>query len=62
MMNLLSCRYNMDTDRVEARFEDDTTLAIDCIPLELNVMQSTYKLSTWSTVNHKFTSHSRMKT
>ena len=22
MMKLLSCRYNMDTNRVEARFED----------------------------------------
>ena len=34
MMKLLSCRYNMDTNRVEARFEDDTTLAIDCIAIE----------------------------
>ena len=34
MMQLLSCRYNMDTDRVEARFEDGTTLAIDCIAVE----------------------------
>ena len=31
---LLSCRYNMDTNRVEARFEDGTTLAIDCIAVE----------------------------
>ena len=30
----LSCRYNMDTNRVEARFEDGTTLAIDCIAVE----------------------------
>ena len=30
MNKLLSCRYNMDTNRVEARFEDGTTLAIDC--------------------------------
>ena len=29
MMKLLSCRFNMDTNRVEARFEDGTTLAID---------------------------------
>ena len=29
MNKLLSCRYNMDTNRVEARFEDETTLAID---------------------------------
>ena len=30
----LSCLYNMDTNRVEARFEDGTTLAIDCIAIE----------------------------
>lgn len=30
----LSCRYNMDTNRVEARFEDGTTLSIDCIAIE----------------------------
>ena len=30
----LSCRYNMDTNRVEARFEDGITLAIDCIAVE----------------------------
>ena len=29
MNKLLSCRYNMDTNRVEARFEGGTTLAID---------------------------------
>ena len=34
MNKLLSCRYNMDTNRVEARFEDGTTLAIDCISIE----------------------------
>ena len=34
MMKLLFCRYNMDTNRVEARFEDGTTLAIDCIAVE----------------------------
>ena len=26
MNKLLSCRYNMDTNRVEARFADGTTL------------------------------------
>ena len=30
----LSCRYNMDTNRVKARFEDGTTLALDCIAVE----------------------------
>ena len=34
MNNLLSCRYNMDTNRVEAWFEDGTILAIDCIAVE----------------------------
>ena len=34
MNKLLSCRYNMDTNRVEARFEDGTTVAIDCIAVE----------------------------
>ena len=34
MTKLLSCRYNMDTNRVEARFEGGTTLTIDCIAVE----------------------------
>ena len=34
MMKLLSCRYNMDTNRVEARFGDGTSLSIDCIASE----------------------------
>ena len=34
MNKLLSCHYNMDTNRVEARFEDGTTLSIDCIAIE----------------------------
>ncbi len=34
MMKLLSCRYNMDTNRVEARFADGSTVAIDCIAVE----------------------------
>ena len=34
MNNLLSCHYNMDTNRVEARFKSGTTLAIDCIAVE----------------------------
>ena len=34
MTKLLSCRYNMDTNRVEARFEDGITLAINCIAVE----------------------------
>ena len=34
MMNLLSCHYSMDTNWVEARFEDGTPLTIDCIAIE----------------------------
>ena len=34
MTKLLSCRYNMDTSRVEARFEGGTTVAIDCTAIE----------------------------
>ena len=31
---LLSCRYNMDTNRVEARFADGSAVAIDCVAIE----------------------------
>ena len=34
MTKLLSCRSNMDTNRVEARFEDETVLSIDCAAVE----------------------------
>lgn len=34
MNKLLTCRYNMDTNRVEARFEDETVLSIDCAAVE----------------------------
>lgn len=34
MTKLLSCRYNMDPNRVEARFEDETVLSIDCAAVE----------------------------
>ena len=34
MNKLLSCRYNMDTNRVEARFKDGTILSIDCIAVD----------------------------
>ena len=34
MNKLLSCHYNMDTNRVEAWFEGGTTLTIDCTAME----------------------------
>ena len=34
MNKLLSCRYYMDTNRVEARFVDGSAVVIDCIAIE----------------------------
>lgn len=34
MDKLLSYRYNMDTNRVEAHFSDGSTIAIGCIAIE----------------------------
>ena len=34
MNKLFSCRFNMDTNRVEARFEDGIPVAIDRIAIE----------------------------
>ena len=34
MNKLLSCRYNMDTNRVESRFTDGSAVAIDCTAIE----------------------------
>ena len=34
MTKLLTCRYNMDTDRVETRFADGSAVAIDCAAVE----------------------------
>ena len=34
MDKLLSYRYNMDTNRVDAHFSDGSTIAIDCIAIE----------------------------
>ena len=34
MNKLLSCHYNMDTNRGEAQFADGSAVAIDCIAIE----------------------------
>ena len=34
MNKLLSCHYNMDTNRVEARCTDGSAVAIDCTAIE----------------------------
>ena len=34
MNKLLSCRFNIDPNRVEARFADGSAVAIDCIVIE----------------------------
>ena len=31
---VLSCRYNMDTNRAEAQFADGSAIAIDCLAIE----------------------------
>ena len=31
---VLSCRYNMDTNRVEVQFADGSAIAIDCLAIE----------------------------
>lgn len=33
-MKVLSCRYNMDTNRLEAQFADGSAVVIDCIAIE----------------------------
>ena len=48
MNKLLSCRYNMDTNRVEARFEDGTTLAIDCIPSRMSTATPRHSGQNWT--------------
>lgn len=34
MMKLLRCKFNIDTDCVEAMFADGSAVAIDCIAIE----------------------------
>ena len=37
MKNIKSCEYNMDTVCVELRFEDGSTISIDCTAVENEV-------------------------
>ena len=50
---VLSCRYNMDTNRAEAQFENGTTLSIDCIFSKAEIwfqeLQFNYKFLTNAT-------------
>ena len=48
MTKLLSCRYNMDTNRVEAWFEDGTILAIDCIAVEDGTATPPHSEQNWT--------------
>ena len=45
MKHMLSCRFNMDTDCVELRFLDGTTLAIDCTAVENEFAANMYERS-----------------
>ena len=49
MKKLLSCRFNMDTNRVEALFEDSIPLAINCTTVE----DVTRKLEKRHVIDHK---------
>ena len=42
MNKLLSCRYNMDTNRVEARFADGSAVAIDCVAIDCVAIEDKY--------------------
>ena len=51
MTKLLSCRYNMDTNRVEAQFKDGTIVAIDCMtasPLRTNMETPRHSEQSWT--------------
>ena len=49
MNKLLSCRYNMDTNRVEARFADGSAVAIDCVAIEDKYWSGCCTTGRWST-------------
>ena len=44
-MKLLSCAFNMDTARVERKFDDGSTIAIDTIAVENEVADNMYQRS-----------------
>ena len=48
MMKLLSCRYNMDTNRVEARFADGSAVAIDRIAVEDEYGNTQHRGQSWT--------------
>ena len=56
MMKLLSCRYNMDTNRVEARFADGTVLLpLTASPLRTSTATPRHSGQNWigcSTISH----------
>ena len=45
MKNIKSCEFNMDTGRVELRFEDGSMIAIDCTAVENEVADNLYERS-----------------
>ena len=55
MNKLLSCHYNMDTNRVEAQFADGSAVAIDCIAIEDEYGNTRHSGQNWtgcSTISH----------
>ena len=45
MSKLISCEYNMDTDRVEMKYSDGTMISIDTIAVENEVADNMYQRS-----------------
>ena len=45
MRKILSCKFNLDTARVELRLADGMLLSIDCTAVENEVANSMYKRS-----------------
>lgn len=48
MNKLLSCRYSMDINRVEARFESGTALAIGCAAIENEYGNTPARRQNWT--------------
>lgn len=45
MKKLISCKFNMDTDCVELRYEDGGMIAINCTAVEREVADNLYQRS-----------------
>ena len=60
MMKLLSCRYNMDTNRVEARFADALPLPSTASPLRTSTATPRHSGQNWTgcCITNRWNTHS----